>query len=586
MTVFLNFVQKLFSNRKLHLFAGGALVLTAVTLLATNFVSESTVVLLRKLMNRPVSGEVTDYYLRKLNFFVYTLLFAGLFPLAKSCFSCYCSKLYGKLSGWLREEGFTEKSGTFLLFSFWMGIFFRTESYLCSNFWNDTFALICAISSTPWSSLVTQTLPEMQSAPPGVLVFIKLLGETAGFKEQLLTFPVFIAGVLSLFIFYKLLRELFSPKTRAVILFLFAFNASAVFYAGELKQYGFDLFFCILLLYQTVHLLKDDAAKVTPGVILSGVAAVFFSHASFLLLSTFGAILFFQSLVKAKHRLPGVILLDVFWALAVLGAALLALKTMPRGMYSYHAPFFAPLPFDGASLLWYRELFKNLFAFPCSLSLNLLLPAGAAAICILAGIFFQWKNSKWLCLCGVTPVFLMFAASFCKSYPIDSANNAAAARFLLFTVPLFYLFTGAVLEQLLRRKVLLFGIAASYFGAAATCILLFSFPIYWNIRPLCAELSDTLDSKVPLFINYGSSVSLRGYGYNKLFEHSKRLPESGLETLDWEKARKVLPREGNYRIFICQVKYAKQLEEKLREKCQVTKKERAGGTVFEVSSKN
>ena len=586
MPFFLNFFQTLLSSRKFHLFAGGVLVLTAVTLLATGVVSESTVTLLRKWMNRPVSGEVTDYYLRKLNFIVYTLLFCALFPLAKSCFSLCFSKLNSKLNGWLNKEGFTDKSGTFLLFSFWMGIFFRAESYLCSHFWNDTLALICSVSSTPWERLLTHTLPEMQSAPPGVLILLKLPGEIFGYHEQLLTLPMFIAGILSLFIFYKLLRMLFLPQTRAVMFFLFAFNASAIFYAGELKQYGFDLFFCILLLYHTVRLLKDDSSKVTPGTVISGVAAVLFSHTSFLLLPTFGAVLFFQSLFKARHRLAGVIILDVFWALAVLGAALLALKTMPQGMYTYHAPFFAPLPVDGAGVRWYLGVFKNMFAFPCSLSLNHLLTGGAAAVCILAGIFSQWRRNGWLCICGVLPVLLMFVASFCKSYPIDSANNAAAARFQLFTIPLFYLFAGRTLEYLFRHRPALFAITGCYFGAAAVFILLLSFPIYWNIRPLCSALSAVSRSGEPLFINYGASLALRGCFYNKVYSNSRKLPESSLEKLDWDKVKTVLPRKGTFRIFICQVKYADQLEEKLKENYEVTKHERAGGTLFEVRSKN
>ena len=87
MSFFLNFFHTLLSNRKIHLFAGGVLVLTSLILLTTGFISESTIAALRKLMNRSVSGEVMDYYLRKLNFLVYTLLFCGLFPLAKDCFS-------------------------------------------------------------------------------------------------------------------------------------------------------------------------------------------------------------------------------------------------------------------------------------------------------------------------------------------------------------------------------------------------------------------------------------------------------------------------------------------------------------------
>ena len=586
MSFFLNFFHTLLSNRKIHLFAGGVLVLTSLILLTTDLISESTIAALRKLMNRSVSGEVMDYYLRKLNFLVYTLLFCGLFPLAKDCFSRCFSKLNNKLNEWLNKEGFTEKSGTFLLFSFWMGIFFRTESYLCSHFWNDTLALICSISSTTWSNLVTQTLPEMQSAPPGVLLLIKLPGEIFGYREQLLTFPVFIAGILSLFVFYKLLKELFSPQIRAVIFFLFACNASAIFYAGELKQYGFDLFFCILLFYHTVRLLKDDSLKVMPGALLSGIAAVLFSHASLLFIPAFGAVLFFQRVCKNRAALRGVILLNIFWGSAVLAAGLLALKTMPRGMYIYHAPFFAPLPFDAAGIQWYKSLIQNIFAFPCSLSLNHLLTGSAAAVCVLAGIFCQWRRNGWLCICGVLPVLLMFGASFCNSYPVDSANNAAAARFQLFTIPLFYLFAGRTLEYLFRHRPALFAITGCYFGATAAFILLFSFPIYWNIRPLCSALSAASRPGEPLFINYGASLALRGSFYNKVHSNSQKLPESGLEKLDWDKVKPVLPRKGTFRIFICQVKYAKQLEEKLKENFEVTKHERAGGTLFEVCSKD
>ncbi len=140
-----NCLKKLSGSSKIQLWGALALVALMLSLLMAGFVSESTVVTLRKMMNRGVSGEVTDYYLRKLNFFVWTLIFSGLFFIGKNILSLYFSKLYDHLKGWLKDEGFTERGGLFLLFSFWMGIFFRAESYLCSHFWNDTLALICSI---------------------------------------------------------------------------------------------------------------------------------------------------------------------------------------------------------------------------------------------------------------------------------------------------------------------------------------------------------------------------------------------------------------------------------------------------------
>ena len=66
------FLQEFFKEKKIHLAGGLLLIAGAFTLLAAGAVSESTVALLRTLMNRSVTGEITDYYLRKLNFLVYT----------------------------------------------------------------------------------------------------------------------------------------------------------------------------------------------------------------------------------------------------------------------------------------------------------------------------------------------------------------------------------------------------------------------------------------------------------------------------------------------------------------------------------
>jgi hypothetical protein len=103
---------------------------------------------------------------------------------------------------------------------------------------------------------------------------------------------------------------------------------------------------------------------------------------------------------------------------------------------------------------------------------------------------------------------------------------------------------------------------------------------------LCDALSATVKSSEPVFINYGASLALKGYFYNKALENSQQLPENELEELDWEKTNTLLPCKGAFRIFICQKKYATQLGDKLKEKYEVTIKERAGGSLLEISSKN
>ena len=109
-----------------------------------------------------------------------------------------------------------------MIFIFSLGIFLRLENYVTLNFWNDTLALTDALMRTPFHSLLAAPLPNMQAGPSGFLLLTKISGEIWGYRELALGFPSLAAGMISLYLFYRLIKSHFQTGTVLVMMFLFS----------------------------------------------------------------------------------------------------------------------------------------------------------------------------------------------------------------------------------------------------------------------------------------------------------------------------------------------------------------------------
>lgn len=155
---------------------------------------------------------------------------------------------------------------TILVIIFLLGIVLRTNLYLLNNvFEDDECRLAIALLEAKNSLALFLPLDAGQSAPPIFMLLSKFLANISGYSEKALTLIPFLAGIASIFLFYKICTDYFSRKLSILIsLFLFAINHQFITYAMTFKQYSTDVFIGLLCLYffPKINIAKLDIKKI------------------------------------------------------------------------------------------------------------------------------------------------------------------------------------------------------------------------------------------------------------------------------------------------------------------------------------
>lgn len=136
-------------------------------------------------------------------------------------------------------------SGLFILY----GALLRLSLYLSNrSLWIDEAMLAYSILHRTFSGLMSP-LSYNQVAPPGFLILEKLAVLLFGDSEYALRLFPLLAGILSLFLFYRVARCFLIPRGAQIALMLMATNSYLVYYAAEVKQYSSDVLMTVLLYF-------------------------------------------------------------------------------------------------------------------------------------------------------------------------------------------------------------------------------------------------------------------------------------------------------------------------------------------------
>lgn len=148
---------------------------------------------------------------------------------------------------------------------FILGIFLRTNLYLMNNVFEDDECrlAITMLDNNFWQMFLP--LGDAQSAPPLFMLCSKFLANISGYSEKALTLIPYLAGIASIFLFYKICRNYFSQKFSVLVsLFLFAINHQFITYSMTFKQYSTDVFAGLLCLYffPKINIAELDIKKI------------------------------------------------------------------------------------------------------------------------------------------------------------------------------------------------------------------------------------------------------------------------------------------------------------------------------------
>lgn len=166
-----------------------------------------------------------------------------------------------------------------------LGIYLRTYQFLMGrSLWEDEAHLALNFLSRGYIDLL-KPLDHLQSAPPLFLWAVKTLALVFGYGPNALRAFPFILSILSLPLFYYILKEI--CKNRLVALtgfFAFAVNLSLIYFSSELKPYAVDVAFYLLLIYLTISPNPFVGKYRSALLILSGIGSLLCSNIGLIIL--------------------------------------------------------------------------------------------------------------------------------------------------------------------------------------------------------------------------------------------------------------------------------------------------------------
>jgi 4-amino-4-deoxy-L-arabinose transferase-like glycosyltransferase len=277
-----------------------------------------------------------------------------------------------------------------------------------------------------------------QYAPPLYLCLVKLSTQALGMNEWALRLPSAIAGMLSLWLFWRiLLKYIPTPLIRLYPLLLFACAPIFVRYSTELKQYSVDVCLSLALILLAGNWpVKYWNRKHYVYWAIIGIISVWLSMPIVFVLAGLGvyyAWQFYQA--RTFGRLKGLSLVIICWLISF---ALLYFNVLQPSLSEAHllqhhqGHFFLARPLLADTYVQAGLILRGLFAPIVGYTALALIIGG---ILFVAGVFHLWKKDKALLLLLGLPVLLCFGASSFEQFSL-------MPRVSLFLLPLLLLLIG------------------------------------------------------------------------------------------------------------------------------------------------
>ena len=416
-----------------------------------------------------------------------------------------------------------ERAIAFLLIL--LGMLLHLRQYLTGrSLWADEASLALNIVNRNFWGMF-QPLDYDQGAPIGFLLVEKIFNLILGKNEfALRLFPLTI-GLISLWLFYLLLKRITSGAGLVTALALFAFNPRLIYYSSELKQYILDVAVTILLLLIVAPLFdiyprKKDFAWLT----LAGVIALWFSHPALFVLAGVGLALVLRSLKRRDYSsLRFALGMGLLWSLNFGFLYVLIFQDLNQNAYlrEYWQGAFLPMP-PWSDPGWFTTAIdQNIgiqFAIPYAVYFVLLI--------MLIGwvILFYQSQSYAVTFAGI--LLFTLIASALGLYPVFE-------RMILFLVPIGLILIGKAIEAFYQRMqrfhlpgMLFVMFLAGYliYGPFVTSMQNLVEPKYFeHIRPSMETLRDVWKDGDVLYVSNGALSAFRFYA-----------PFCGLENIPYE----------------------------------------------------
>ncbi len=240
--------------------------------------------------------------------------------------------------------------------------------------WLDEVYLALNLVNRSFSGLASE-LDDLQYAPYGFLVVMKLCVLAFGTSEWAFRAFPFFASLILTGLFYVLARRVLRASAVPLALLLYALSFPLLVYSTEAKVYGVDASIAIGLVLLATSYRSRTPAPVRGALVfaLAGASAVWFSFPAAFVLAGIGLSLAMEDLVRRDWRGLGLLsAVSAAWLVSFGAQAWLMVGSsdpqMPAadlgGLRSYYSEDFLPWPPAPAAVVeWLMHFFATLTGF-------------------------------------------------------------------------------------------------------------------------------------------------------------------------------------------------------------------------------
>ncbi|MEO0095705.1 MAG: glycosyltransferase family 39 protein, partial [candidate division WOR-3 bacterium] len=229
-----------------------------------------------------------------------------------------------------------------------IGSIFRLAQYIFNRSLTEGEApLAMNIIERSYQTLI-KPLDYVQAAPIGFLYIEKLCVNIFGNNEYALRIFPLIAGILALFLFYKILKIIGDYKITLFGLAFFVLNDYLIYFSSEVKPYSSDVFFSLLLIFLVLIIIRDNlniSMLIIYGIV--GAITIWLSFPAVFVFSGTGIVLLIHIIQNKKDKaLLIIIIVGILAFLSLTSNYFLCLRhyTVHKALLNFWQNDFIPFP--------------------------------------------------------------------------------------------------------------------------------------------------------------------------------------------------------------------------------------------------
>jgi hypothetical protein len=316
-----------------------------------------------------------------------------------------------------------------------VGILLRLRIYLHrKSIWFDEALVVENILHRSYRGLLG-VLDNNQGAPVGFLWTVKLATQLFGTSEYALRLPAFVAGIATLFLFYRVAKLLVTPTAMLVGLSIFSLSISLIYYSNETKQYGIDCTVALIILALAIPALQTGLApKLAVAMGFAGAIGIWFSHpAAFMVAGAAIVTAAFRPRPARDFWRKWLIAFGPFFASCALSYVVSLHALVKEGsLLAYWNGAFLPFPpTSSTEIRWFPATYYDVIGYLFRSFDGIYLGERFAMIgglFVALGIYSFFKRDRKIAWLLVSPILFCLLASALHKYPVNG-------RLMLFAFP-------------------------------------------------------------------------------------------------------------------------------------------------------